>query len=74
MSHRPSQGALSSLATLHSDVIVPPLSAPRHVVAGMLVANYMTSVVPLHCYQFLYVRVSSNFPFYLLVLLVGRVL
>ena len=38
---------------------------------GMLVASYMTSVVPLHCYQFLYLRISSNFPFYLLVLLVS---
>ena len=48
-----------------------PPSIPRHVVMGMLVARYMTSVVPLHCYQFLYLRISSNFPFYLLVLLVS---
>lgn len=38
---------------------------------GMLAGSYLVSVIPLYSYQFLYLRVSSNYPFYLLVLLVS---
>ena len=75
--HTPPPPKVHSLTAYHSDHLrwlrspPSPPSTPRHIVTGMLVASYMTSVVPLHCYQFLYLRISSNFPFYLLVLLVS---
>jgi len=37
----------------------------------MLAGSYLVSVIPLYSYQFLFLRVSSNYPFYLLVLLVS---
>ena len=43
----------------------------RHAVTGMLGVSYLVSVIPLYSYQFMYLRVSSNYPFYLLVLLVS---